>query len=379
MHLMGMEAEADRTKAYVLDHLSFDHDVSVSTVDMTTRILGSLLAVYQMTGDPKVLTKAEDLGRRLLPAFDSPTGMPYRAVNLKTRGIQDAVVGTADVGTLLLEFGTLSHVTKNPAFYEKAKTAIVELYHRRSKATGLVGQRIDVDQGTWSGAPLSHIGRGIDGYYEYLLKCATLFGDRDCADMWRESLTAINRYLADDRQNGLWYGTADMNTGRLTESVYDSLQGYFPALLAMAGDLPRARRLQDSAFTFWTINHLTPDVADYSTMQILNPPYYLRPEMVESTYYLSHYTKDPKYLQMGRTMFSDVVTYCRTDEGYTVVNNVVTKEKGNRMPSALFSETFKYFYLLFSPRALDFETVVFNTRGHPLRRTSTPPRSRASS
>ena len=123
----------------------------------------------------------------------------------------------------------------------------------------------------------------------------------------------------------------------------------------MSGDLPRARRLQDSAFTFWTLNSLPPDVADYATMRVLNPPYYLRAEMVESVYYLSHYTKDPKYLEMGRTMFNDVVKYCRTDEGYTIVDNVMTKQKGDRMPSALFAETFKYFYLLFSPRALDFE------------------------
>ena len=39
------------------------------------------------------------------------------------------------------------------------------------------------------------------------------------------------------------------------------------------------------------------------------------------------------------------------------------------MESYVFAETFKYFYLLFAPAGtLDFDTVVFNTEGHPLKR-----------
>jgi hypothetical protein len=38
------------------------------------------------------------------------------------------------------------------------------------------------------------------------------------------------------------------------------------------------------------------------------------------------------------------------------------------MESFVFAETFKYFYLLFDPSALDFDTVTFNTEAHPLRR-----------
>jgi len=73
---------------------------------------------------------------------------------------------------------------------------------------------------------------------------------------------------------------------------------------------------------------------------------------------------------MGDTMFRDFVQYCRTEEGYAALKSVVTKEHVDSMQSFLFAETFKYFYLLFAPpRALDFERVVFNTEGHPIRRT----------
>jgi hypothetical protein len=90
---------------------------------------------------------------------------------------------------------------------------------------------------------------------------------------------------------------------------------------------------------------------------------------MESAYILSHYTKDPKYLEMGRTMFRGLQRYCRTDAGYTVLRSVVTKEKGDLQHSFLLAETLKYLYLLFAPEALDFDAVTFNTEAHPLRRT----------
>src|SRR3982074_2486314 len=46
-------------------------------------LLGGLLSSYQLTGDQRLLNLATDLGRRLLPVFESPTGLPYRYVNLK--------------------------------------------------------------------------------------------------------------------------------------------------------------------------------------------------------------------------------------------------------------------------------------------------------
>ncbi len=76
----------------------------------------------------------------------------------------------------------------------------------------------------------------------------------------------------------------------------------------------------------------------------LRPAYHLRPEIVESTYYLYRYTKDPKYLLMGEKLWRDFVKHCRTDDGYAALKSVVTKEKNDSMQSFLFAETFKYFY-----------------------------------
>jgi mannosidase alpha-like ER degradation enhancer 2 len=73
---------------------------------------------------------------------------------------------------------------------------------------------------------------------------------------------------------------------------------------------------------------------------------------------------------MGRTFFAGLREHCRTAEGYTILKDVTTKEKGDLMPSYFLAETVKYLYLLFAPEtALDLDKVVFNTEAHPLRRT----------
>ncbi|HXC72311.1 MAG TPA: glycoside hydrolase family 47 protein [Pyrinomonadaceae bacterium] len=372
MIIMEMDDEVATTKKYILENLSFDKDMEVQNFEITIRLLGGLLTNYQLTGDKRFLDLAEDLGNRLLPVFESPTGLPYRYVNLKTGKVSKPVSNPAETGTLMIEFGTLSKLTSKPIFYDKAKRALVETYNRRSKI-GLVGEWINVETGEWTNTD-SHISGAIDSYYEYLLKCSLLFGDPDCKRMWNDSISAINKYLADEFSGEvgkeLWYGHADMNTGARRATTYGALDAFFPAVLAMSGDLKRAERLQDSSFRMWNHAGLEPEEFDYRARKIVSPGYPLRPEIVESTYYLYRYTKDRKYLLMGEKLWRDFVKYCRTEDGYAALKSVVTKEKNDSMQSFLFAETFKYFYLLFSPpNTLDFNKVIFNTEAHPIRRT----------
>jgi len=367
MLLMGLSEEAEKTKTLLVEKLSFDRNISVKNFEITIRVLGGLLSAHQLTGDPRLLALAEDLGNRLLPVFDSPTGMPYMYVNLQTGKTSGTVSNPAEIGTLILEFGTLAKLTKRDVFYEKPRRALAELFKRRSKI-GLVGEEIDVETGQWKSAT-SHVGGGIDSYYEYLVKCEKLFGDAECGRMGRESLAAVNRYLADEVSGGLWYGEADRNTGRRTSTTYGALHAFLPAVLAISGDVARARRLQESGYRMWTLHGIEPEVLDYRSMKAVSPGYPLRPEIIESAYTLYQVTKDPRYLEMGKTFFADLQRFCRTDSGYATLKSVVTKEKGDLMPSYFLAETLKYLYLLFSPEALDFPRVVFNTEAHPLRRT----------
>jgi mannosidase alpha-like ER degradation enhancer 2 len=366
--LMYLDAEAERARSLIVSDLSFDRDIYVKNFEITIRLLGGLLSSYQLTGDKRLLSLAEDLGNRLLPAFNSPTGLPYVYVNLRTGETRDPLTNPAETGTLLLEFGTLSKLTGRPVFYEKAKRALVETFKRRSPL-GLVGESINVETGTWTSTD-SHISGGIDSYYEYLWKCWLLFSDKDCRDMWNASIPAVNKYLADEIRGELWYGHADMQTGRRTKTEYGALDAFFPALLALSGDLNRARRLQASSLKMWNLYGIEPETLDYKTMRVVAGNYHLRPEIVESTYYLYHYTGDREYRRIGEKMFDDFVKDCRTEAGYAALADVISKQQLDEMESFVLAETFKYFYLLFaSPETLQFDKVIFTTEAHPLKRT----------
>ena len=384
MILMGFDQEGKQTRNYIATHLSFDKDIDVQNFEITIRLLGGLLSVYELTDDKRLLALAEDLGNRLLPVFESPTGLPYRYVNLKTGKVRGNITNPAEAGTLLIEFGTLANLTHKQIFYDKAKRALVEVYNRRSPI-GLVGTWINVETGKWTDTD-SHISGAIDSYYEYLLKCAILFGDQDCKRMWDASIVAINKYLSDKQiekgrvvitrsdpmsagYSNLWYGHADMNTGKRTATTFGALDAFFPAVLALSRDFDRARSLQTSSFSMWQKNGIEPEEFDYEKQEVVHAGYPLRPEIIESTYYLYHFTRDPRYLQMGETMWRDFVKYCRTEEAYAALKSVLTKEKADSMQSFLFAETFKYFYLLFaSPGTLNFDRAIFNTEAHPIRR-----------
>ncbi len=367
MILMGLTSEADSTREFLAQHLNFNRDMYVKNFEITIRMLGGLLSSYQLTGDRRLLTLATDLGNRLLPVFRSPSGLPYVDVNLKTGAVRGSNTNPGEAGTLLVEFGTLSTETGDPKYFKAAKNAFLQTYARRS-AIGLVGEGFDSETGRWTRTD-SHLSACIDSYYEYQIKGWLLFGDQDCRTMWDSSIVALNRYLLDSTATGVWYGHADMNTGKRTRTWWGALDAFFPAVLVLAGDVRRAAQLQESCFRMWNAEGIEPEDFDYATMKVAAPRFFLNPEIFESTYYLYAATGDPRYRTMGQALFDSLKKYCRLPEGYCELKSVITKERSDRMESYFLAETLKYLYLLFAPpTTLDFHGVIFNTEAHPIRR-----------
>jgi len=76
----------------VIKHVSFDVDTRPQVFETTIRVLGGLVSGHIFASDPthgfalpwykdELLTLALDLGERLLPAFETGTGMPYARVS----------------------------------------------------------------------------------------------------------------------------------------------------------------------------------------------------------------------------------------------------------------------------------------------------------
>jgi len=367
MVLMGLNKEAEETKQLIFEKLSFDKNIFVQNFEITIRLLGGLISAYQLDGDKRFLELAEDLGNRLLPVFNSKTGMPYRYVNLQTGEVKDKISNPAEIGTLMLEFGMLSKLTGNSIYYGKAKHAMTEVFNRKSKI-GLVGTTINVETGEWQNTE-SHISGMIDSYYEYLIKSYLLFGDQDFKKMCDESMVAVNKYLLDSASTGFWYKKVDMNTGKETSTTFGALDAFMPAMLSLGGEIKIAEEIQKSCYRMWTHFGIEPEEMNYKTFEVNYPNYVLRPEIIESAFYLYRFTKNPKYLQMGKTFYESLITYCKIDEGYASLKSVLSKEKDNSMESFFFAETLKYLYLIFAPEeTIDLTKYVFNTEAHPLKK-----------
>lgn len=156
--VMGNVSEFARAAQIIIAHVNFNIDKNVSVFETTIRIVGGLLSghflaeehfhptrqspLWQYHGE--LLGMAVDVATRLLPAFDTATGIPYGTVNLR-HGVppgETPISSLAGAGTHLLEFGIISKVTGNPVFMNVARTALRSLWARRS-SIGLVGTHIN--------------------------------------------------------------------------------------------------------------------------------------------------------------------------------------------------------------------------------------------
>ena len=364
--LLGLDSAASEAKQMILHDLDFNVDDNVQVFEITIRQLGALITAYENTGERKFLSLANDLADRLMPAFHTPTGIPYRYVHLQTGKVSDSINNPAEVGTLMLEFGKLSKLTGKPRYYNAAKKAIMAVYSRRSKID-LAGERINVMTGEWMGTE-SHISGYIDSYYEYLWKAWKLFGDKDFKKAFDTHNDAIKKYLLVKTSHGTFMRHVDMNTGKQTATLYGALDAFYAGLCAYAGDIKTAEGIQDANFYMWTHYNMEPEEFDFAKDSITSSYYILRPENLESTWYLYHLTGKPEYLAMGKRMVEDILNNCRTDDAFASIKNVITLEKYNSMESFFFAETLKYSYLIFAPQnKIDLKKTVFNTEAHPLK------------
>ncbi len=364
--MLGLTKEAAEAKEIILSSLNFNLDNDVQVFEITIRLLGGLITAYELDGDKKFLQLATDLADRMMPAFITPTGMPYRYVHLQTGKTRDAINNPAEIGTLMLEFGQLSKHTGDKKYYDAAKNAILQVYKRRSKLN-LVGEQIDVNTGQWV-KTRSHISGYIDSYYEYLYKSWLLFGDRDFKRAFEKHNTAIKKHLLSKTLNGIFLRVVDMHTGKELATTYGALDAFYAGLCAFAGDVQTATKIQQANYYMWTKFGMEPEEFNFKTDSISSAYYILRPENIESCFYLNRATKDDQYLWMGKQMIEDIIRNCKTADAFASIKDVRTNEKLNSMQSFFFAETLKYAYLLFADdKIFDLKKSVLNTEAHPLK------------
>lgn len=364
--IAGDRDEFRRAVQLVATHVTVDRDVTVSVFESTIRVIGGLVSAHMLASpdflgvltadeyDGELLSIATDLGHRMLPAFDTPTGIPMHRVNLrygtsrldaKTRA-SSAITCPAAAGSLLVELSYLSRLSGDSIFERKAKAAVEALWQRRS-SLNLLGSSISVDSGQWVHAHVG-IGAGLDSYFEYLLKYHLVSGDAAWLQMFNQSYAAVETHLNHDDV----HLEVDMNAGRnaIRTRRVSALQAFWPGLQVLAGDVSSAIRSHEKMFALWDKFGAMPELFDLAGDGVISwartSP--LRPELIESTYHLYQATRDHRYLKIGRKLLEDMQRVSKVKCGYAAVGNIYTLEVEDRMDSYFLSETVKYLYLLFS-------------------------------
>ncbi|DBA72271.1 TPA: hypothetical protein ACH3X2_010653 [Trebouxia sp. C0005] len=384
--VMNSPAKLRRAVQWLCQSLAFDVDARVHVFEVTIRALGGLLSTHVMLErEPSavpgyngcLLRLAVDLADRLLPAFDTASGIPLSWIHLQKGVLPDETrfTCTACAVTLLLEFGTLSRLTGNQMYEQKAKHAMKRVFGMRSPVTGLVGNTLHTDNQEWLRKD-SGIGAGIDSFYEYLLKAYLVFGEVEYLDMFTKVyISAMHglrlKLLAsappDSPPPPPWLADADMDTGKLAQPWISSLSAFWPGLQALAGQVEDAKKLLAAWVYAWTQFDGLPDLFDMSASERhpLQKGYPLRPELMESTYLLYAATRDPTLLEVGRTLQATLAEGNKQKCGYAAVADVSTGELEDSMESFL-SETSKYLYLLHADAADLPDHYIFSTEGHLL-------------
>ncbi|TKY51937.1 alpha-mannosidase I MNS4 [Spatholobus suberectus] len=380
--LLGDRQRFAASVEWIGKNLRFDINKTVSVFETTIRVVGGLLSAHLIatdyaTGmrvplyDNQLLNLAEDLARRLLPAFDTPTGIPFGSVNL-LHGVdkhESKITSTAGGGTLTLEFGVLSHLTNDPVFEQVTKNAVHGLWARRSKLN-LVGAHINVFTGEWTQKDAG-IGTSIDSFYEYLLKAYLLFGDEEYLYIFREAYTAAMHYLYHDP----WYVEVNMDSAAIVWPLFNSLQAFWPGLQVLAGDINPAIRTHAAFMSVWRRYGFTPEGFNLASLSVQHgqESYPLRPELIESTYWLYKATRDPRYLDAGRDMVASLQYGTRCPCGYCHISDVEHHNQEDHMESFFLAETVKYLWLLFDLAVGPDNLVengpykyIFSTEGHLL-------------
>uniref|UniRef100_A0A674IHQ0 alpha-1,2-Mannosidase n=2 Tax=Terrapene triunguis TaxID=2587831 RepID=A0A674IHQ0_9SAUR len=382
-HVLNKTKEFEDAVKNVIKDVNLDNDIVVSVFETNIRVLGGLLGghsvaimlkekgEYMQWYSGELLHMAKQLGYKLLPAFNTTSGLPYPRVNLKfglrspeARTGTETDTCTACAGTLILEFAALSRFTGTSIFEEYARKALDFLWEKRQRNSNLVGVTINIHTGDWVRKD-SGVGAGIDSYYEYLLKAYVLLGDDRFLERFNTHYDAIMRYIS---QPPLLLDVHIHKPMLNARTWMDSLLAFFPGLQVLKGDIRPAIETHEMLYQVIKKHNFLPEAftTDFRVHWAQHP---LRPEFAESTYFLYKATGDPYYLEVGKTLIENLNKYARVPCGFAAMKDVRTGSHEDRMDSFFLAEMFKYLYLLFADKedmVFDIEDYIFTTEAHLL-------------
>ncbi|OXB66541.1 hypothetical protein ASZ78_011656 [Callipepla squamata] len=343
-----------------------------------------------------ILGLKEDIGNRLMPAFKTPSKVPYSDVNIgrgtahPPRWTSDSTV--AEVTSIQLEFRELSRLTGDDK-YQKAVDEVMKHVHTLSgKNDGLVPMFINTNSGQFTHLGVYTLGARADSYYEYLLKQWIQGGktENELLEDYVRAIEGVKKHLLQRSQPKKLTFVGELAHGHFSAKM-DHLVCFLPGTLALgahngltADHMKLAEALIETCYQMYAQveTGLSPEIVHFNLhaqkghrdveIKPADRHNLLRPETVESLFYMYRFTGNKKYQDWGWEILQNFNKYTRVPTGgYTSINNVQNPsnpEPRDKMESFFLGETLKYMFLLFSDDVdlINLDKYVFNTEAHPL-------------
>ncbi|KAF9877570.1 glycosyl hydrolase family 47 [Colletotrichum karsti] len=397
---------------------------SANMFETTIRHLGGLLSAYDLSGEVALLEKAKELGDMLYMGFDTPNRIPGFWLNFDDakNGVQYA--GTHDPSaspsSLSLEFTHLAQLTGDMKYYDAVNriSRFLERTQFQSKLPGMWpkmidfrGERVDTDNGFTLGAL-------ADSLYEYLPKMYALLGglDKSYEKMYVGAMAIVEQHILfrpmlpeNDNANILFAGDVYVHQDKIDHVAEGQhLSCFAGGMLGLGGKLFSIDEHVDlgdrvARGCAWAYDAMPagvmPEIFDLigcfsvkdkcpweerkweqegdkklkkGFKNARDPKYILRPEAIESVFLLYRMTGKQDLQDIAWRMFQSILKATETEFANSAIADVTVPpdqtQKIDSMESFWFSETLKYFYLIFSPPELiSLDDFVFNTEAHPFR------------
>lgn len=372
--------------------LDFKIDATIQVFETTIRILGGLISAHLYAIDPTkkvflgdsydghLLKRAKALGDRLLPAFFTRSGLPVPRINLAKRFSDikyDWVKenNAAASACPMVEFSMLSFLTGDDKYRIFGLHAFYKTWELRSDLDLLPMSFNPETMEIYY--PMTGTGASIDSFYEYALKGSILFDSTDLYRIWSEAYYALSAHAEDD----WFFYNVYVETGEIMAPWIDSLGAFFPGVQVLDGEVLDASQKHLIYLKLWNTYGGIPErwifdssfkTAQYKIAEdtIQLEWYPLRPEFIESTYYLYRATQDVFYLNIGWHILQAFKKTFKQKCGFAGFQNIITGEIQDRMESFVLGETLKYLYLLFDENnelhTQKSTNLIFNTEAHPM-------------
>uniref|UniRef100_A0A5K3FNI3 alpha-1,2-Mannosidase n=1 Tax=Mesocestoides corti TaxID=53468 RepID=A0A5K3FNI3_MESCO len=343
-----------------------------------------------MTKNQVFLDRVVSIADNLLPAFNENTGLPGSLLNLKTKKARNfhwASSGChilSEIGTLHMEFQFISELTGDPK-YSRLVNKIRDHIEAASRSSdNHFRTHVSPTKRSFCNTRVTVSGEG-DSFFEYLLKewLRTNKTDRKARELYDKTLDSFERLniIRTSRAGSLYITDSQHGSPGRTMAHLACFSGGMFALGALRKDADdvwfnRGRLLTETCRKSYaqTESHLGPENFHFSDhidavgLTSSDNLYLLRPETVESYFYLWRLTHNTTYRDYAWDVVEALEKHCRVPGGFSGIKNVnsIDPSHDDVQQSYFLAETLKYLYLIFcDDLVLPLDRWVFNTEGHP--------------